>query len=944
MQSWIIRGITAVVISGAAAGAEPDLSSPQPTGQMSSLRAPETEAKHLHQLIADAKAKGVTLDPQWITRLNELEPFHPGPANLESPSTSAEPVPSPDEHPSRGRNPLDQGNDNCPATVIASLPYEDSGTTVGRANNFTPPPECVLAGSTAPDVIYQFTATVNGPLWISVLAGYNSVLYVRYGGACPGDNASACADLDLDNNSFVSVNMSAGTTYYIIVDGVGTSAGTYTLRANTVCSLNCQSGTIPECTEIPGPDHGLSDCDGGCWNDYGTVRPFQTIVPGATVCGRTFFSSGSGFDDYDWYEFEIAQACTVRWTVRSEWPLLIGMEGTGCNGFAIGAYTVPCFSTEVHAFLPAGTYRAGVTPGGSLVEPAGILRDYTATLYCSGQNCNVDGMVYAPGSVSGNTCQSTSHCSYRPSPDQIIAVEIPHSGTWRFSLCNSPILWDSYIYLSQTCCGTAIASNDDDCLLLSQFDACINNGIYYLTVEGFSSPDCGAYTLEVSELHGSCCYTSGNTPQCQDGVSSCFCTTLGGTWNEGLTCTNTMCGPRPLCQDDAVYGQQPYLPSETWDAVVSDYAVAYREFDNFSGLVYPISSVRFWATAGDASFQPCVEQPQALTISFHADSAGWPRRANSIGQYNLVIPGTFLGNYPSGATNWPVYQYDAVLPVPCNLPSGWISIQSQAASGNPDCRLWWLTSPQGNNNHRLLWNDSFSSEAADLSFCLVQQPPCANPLSPPQQVTCNTVTVNGQQRIQLSWQALNAGTYEIWSTTTPNNDGNPDGGLDSLWQSEARIVVANNFGIQTWVDPNPITALYKNYVMLQVCRPPNDECENSLLVFNGLTHYTNNGADSDGPAPSCGGLGSDVWFRYPAACTGTVTVSTCITGLFYDSVIEIFGGTCENLGAPIACNDDWFCGLASTVTFAAAAGNTYLIRVGGYNGAQGNGVLSINCP
>jgi hypothetical protein len=43
--------------------------------------------------------------------------------------------------------------------------------------------------------------------------------------------------------------------------------------------------------------------------------------------------------------------------------------------------------------------------------------------------------------------------------------------------------------------------------------------------------------------------------------------------------------------------------------------------------------------------------------------------------------------------------------------------------------------------------------------------------------------------------------------------------------------------------------------------PANDLCANAAPVGNGVTGYSNCGANSDGPQP-CGGIGSDVWFSY----------------------------------------------------------------------------------
>ena len=55
---------------------------------------------------------------------------------------------------------LRDGGDTCAsATVIPSLPYTDTGTTVGKANNYDSGivTGCPYGGSTAPDAVYKFT-------------------------------------------------------------------------------------------------------------------------------------------------------------------------------------------------------------------------------------------------------------------------------------------------------------------------------------------------------------------------------------------------------------------------------------------------------------------------------------------------------------------------------------------------------------------------------------------------------------------------------------------------------------------------------------------------------------------------------------------------------------------------------------------------------------------
>ena len=96
------------------------------------------------------------------------------------------------ENSSRSNNgSLDQGSDLCPATVIPSLPYTDTGTTFNKADNFS---STCAQGHASPDVIYQYTATQSVTHAISLTGdiSYYGCLSVRTGGECPGNTEIGC--------------------------------------------------------------------------------------------------------------------------------------------------------------------------------------------------------------------------------------------------------------------------------------------------------------------------------------------------------------------------------------------------------------------------------------------------------------------------------------------------------------------------------------------------------------------------------------------------------------------------------------------------------------------------------------------------------------------------------------------------------------------------------
>ncbi len=136
---------------------------------------------------------------------------------------------------------------------------------------------------------------------------------------------------------------------------------------------------------------------------------------------------------------------------------------------------------------------------------------------------------------------------------------------------------------------------------------------------------------------------------------------------------------------------------------------------------------------------------------------------------------------------------------------------------------------------------------------------------------------------------------------------------------------------------------------LDISCASNDDCVGAVAVGDGSHAFDTTGATLDGTAPiACdANLADDVWFAYTASCTGQVTAGAgCADAVEPDTVLEIFGeGTCPPVAA-IGCADDT-CGLGSGFAAEASAlvtsGNTYLMRVSGFNGSDETGTLDIAC-
>jgi len=127
--------------------------------------------------------------------------------------------------------------------------------------------------------------------------------------------------------------------------------------------------------------------------------------------------------------------------------------------------------------------------------------------------------------------------------------------------------------------------------------------------------------------------------------------------------------------------------------------------------------------------------------------------------------------------------------------------------------------------------------------------------------------------------------------------------------------------------------------------PPSskDDCQNAKPVGDVKNQaFSTANATFDGQGLCM--TSPNIWYCYTATCTGDVTVS--LAGSSYDTMLAVYDGCgCYPTFAAnlIECNDDAGNSYQSAVTFAATAGNQYLIEIGGYANENGAGLLTISC-
>ena len=135
----------------------------------------------------------------------------------------------------------------------------------------------------------------------------------------------------------------------------------------------------------------------------------------------------------------------------------------------------------------------------------------------------------------------------------------------------------------------------------------------------------------------------------------------------------------------------------------------------------------------------------------------------------------------------------------------------------------------------------------------------------------------------------------------------------------------------------------------------NNSCASPAIILDdsatdGTPTFSTAGATTDGPnePTRCVGgtslIENDIWYCYTATCTGLATAGLC--GSNYDTMLAVYAGCgCPDEDSALFCSDD-NCGstyLTSRLTFPAQEGEQYMIRIGGFEGATGDGFLHVEC-
>ena len=161
------------------------------------------------------------------------------------------------------------------------------------------------------------------------------------------------------------------------------------------------------------------------------------------------------------------------------------------------------------------------------------------------------------------------------------------------------------------------------------------------------------------------------------------------------------------------------------------------------------------------------------------------------------------------------------------------------------------------------------------------------------------------------------------------------------------------------LDAEPLgTAIETDQSFFAILPPGRGEnCSNPIPVTYGTTFASTRGANRSAGQPGAGvtcaineAAAPDIYFTFVPAANETVVIDTC--GSDFDTTLSMttLPGGCGSGGTGVACNDDanpaCTTGLASNSRMSANvfAGQTYWIRVSGWNNSKGAVRLNITAP
>jgi hypothetical protein len=616
-----------------------------------------------------------------------------------------------------------QGGDTCgTATVLSGpLPIVVTGTTAGYRNDYNTVCE-IPSQNGAPDVVYSFTPSQTDFYKISLCndgTAFDTKLYVRVA-PCESGVDVACDDDTCFTLSFPapyvsiieSVQLQAGTQYFIIVDGWGPNdSGQYELSIERALP----SAPAPECppnTLVSQIAYGQDEAwafyvSNDLYPDFNPAHGIKLlehfIGVGGPINGLHWFGVGAIYDDFG---------------KLVECPLNPG-------SFLVEFYAHdPDTNRPDYALGPLYSFTANAGSGLTVTDTLNVYHgaddDYRLLRW--------DVRLPVPYSSFEGwiAIKNLDHCAFwwAKSPeggtihvmwDETTGIKSDQPGD--IAYCISA---DNTGPFTGACCDESLGvcrdTNATDCV--GAYDA------WY--------PNLRCADITCAAVSWACCVGTACLTLVQGS-----CQAANGTWYANYVCTTTdpryngmnlqNCAELPpiapiTCDTPVAYGQNLV---QGYSYIFPSWVIHW--FDNYSGVSQPIVKVVWWGTASTGDATCTFNEPVPVRIEFWRTVPG-----SSPPRPDVTSPQcSFDTTARVERTGWTfgdpqglIYRYTAILPGSCTLASGWVTI-SHVPSGEDPCRMWTLSATWtngiawfGNPPNITYWPSSQSEVSTDMAFCL----------------------------------------------------------------------------------------------------------------------------------------------------------------------------------------------------------------------------------
>ena len=448
-----------------------------------------------------------------------------------------------------------QGEDCSTATAITSLPATVFGNTSSANDDYNE--VCPYTDTGGLDQVWSYSPVANETLDLSLCGpatDYDTKLYVYENvcGSSPiGCNDDNCSNLNTDFISEIfGLSVTAGNTYYIVVDGYDASSnGNYQLDITAAAppSLGATCANPIVVSTFP---FSTSNSTCGSINDYGTQCStsygggedlvFELQMPAGNFDIDLTATNGGSY--IGWFLKDAAD-CAVGFSCLANATSSFGTDANGSYSFSAGTYylIIDTWPSPACSDFDLDIQAAAATPGedsATAIGPVAVAVDELScvnTLVTSGDF--QDGPAASCSSLSGAT----------PDDDVWISFVAPSNGN-KVVITTTGISntdWVMEVWDDCPGSGTPITCSDDVNGLMPEIELCqfqyTGGNTYYIRAWTWTSGGSGN-TMDLCIYEDVAC----PTPPVNDNCGAATALTLGpdATWcptNEipGLTTAAT---------------------------------------------------------------------------------------------------------------------------------------------------------------------------------------------------------------------------------------------------------------------------------------------------------------------------------------------------------------------------------------------------------------------